>query len=173
MHEACDENDAIIQKVIDETNEKNVKEGFFGRISSWNNQTFVGIALFAALITGASMPVCGGLILSPLLTHLSVPLEYYPILFKGADMKTEVNIYCIWMTVFAVVACISLFTQKYFFLRSSEIVTHKMRSVLYDSIISKNIGWFDLRENSVGILSTAMASDTSLVNGVSSEGLGP
>jgi len=48
-----------------------------------------------------------------------------------------------------------------------------MRSVLYDSIISKNIGWFDLRENSVGILSTAMASDTSLVNGVSSEGLGP
>jgi len=109
MHATCDEKDEAIQKEIDEMNEKNAKEGFFGRISAWNNQTFIGIALFAALITGSSMPVCGGLILSPLLTHLTVPIEYYPILFKGADMETEVNMYCIWMTVFAVVSCVSLF----------------------------------------------------------------
>lgn len=55
----------------------------------------------------------------------------------------------------------------------SEKVTYSMRFTLYDSILSKNIGWFDLRENSVGGLSSAMASDTSLVNGVSSESLGP
>ena len=48
-----------------------------------------------------------------------------------------------------------------------------MRHELYDSILTKNIGWFDLRENSVGSLSSAMAADTSLVNGVSSESLGP
>lgn len=48
-----------------------------------------------------------------------------------------------------------------------------MRYELYDAILSKNIGWFDLRENSVGILGSAMAQDTSLVNGVSSESLGP
>jgi len=52
-------------------------------------------------------------------------------------------------------------------------VTYQMRATLYNSIMSKNIGWFDLRENSVGILSSAMASDTSLVNGVSSESIGP
>jgi len=48
-----------------------------------------------------------------------------------------------------------------------------MRHLLYSEILSKNIGWFDLRENSVGILGTAMAADTSLVNGVSAEGIGP
>ena len=48
-----------------------------------------------------------------------------------------------------------------------------MRYTLYDEILSKNIGWFDLRENGVGVLSAAMASDTSLINGVGSESLGP
>jgi len=48
-----------------------------------------------------------------------------------------------------------------------------MRYELYNAILGKNIGWFDLRENSVGVLTSSMASDTSLVNGVSSESLGP
>jgi hypothetical protein len=37
----------------------------------------------------------------------------------------------------------------------------------------KNIGWFDLRENSTGILSSTMASDTAVINGVGGESLGP
>ena len=77
------------------------------------------------------------------------------------------------MAVFAFSAFSSMFVQKYYFLRSSELVTFNMRYTLYDSILTKNIGWFDLRENSVGILSSSMASDTSLVNGVSSESIGP
>lgn len=48
-----------------------------------------------------------------------------------------------------------------------------MRYTLYNAIISKSIGWFDLKENSVGVLSSSMATDTTLVNGVSSESLGP
>ena len=88
-------------------------------------------------------------------------------------MKDEINMYCIWMTVFAVVVFLTMFAQKYYFLRSSELVTYHMRYTLYDAILSKNIGWFDLRENGVGVLSSAMAQDTSLVNGVSSESLGP
>lgn len=77
------------------------------------------------------------------------------------------------MVIIAVITFVAMFIQKYFFNRSSELVTFHMRYTLYDSILSKNIGWFDLRENSVGILSSSMASDTSLINGVSSESLGP
>ena len=66
-----------------------------------------------------------------------------------------------------------MFLQKFTFSLLSEKVTYNMRFTLYDSILGKNIGWFDLRENSVGSLSATMASDTSLVNGVSSESLGP
>ena len=37
MFETCDARDDEIQKEIDEMNEKNAKEGFFGRIAVWNN----------------------------------------------------------------------------------------------------------------------------------------
>jgi ATP-binding cassette subfamily B (MDR/TAP) protein 1 len=54
-----------------------------------------------------------------------------------------------------------------------ENVTLGVRELLYTNILRKNIGWFDLRENSTGVLSSAMASDTAVINGVSSESLGP
>ena len=44
---------------------------------------------------------------------------------------------------------------------------------MYKSILRKNIGWFDLRENGASVLTSAMASDTSLINGVSTESLSP
>jgi hypothetical protein len=33
------------------------------------------------------------------------------------------------------------------------------------------MGWFDLKENSPGVLSATMASDAQVINGVSAEGL--
>jgi len=52
-------------------------------------------------------------------------------------------------------------------------VTLKIRELLYAKILEKNLGWFDHRDNSSGILTSTMASDTSLINGVSTESLGP
>jgi ABC-type multidrug transport system fused ATPase/permease subunit len=52
-----------------------------------------------------------------------------------------------------------------------ENVTIKIRKQLYQSIITKNIGWFDDKDNAPGVLSATMASDTQTINGVSSEGL--
>jgi hypothetical protein len=48
-----------------------------------------------------------------------------------------------------------------------------MRKVLYKEILQKHIGWFDDSENGVSVLTTSMAQDTSVVNGVSTESLGP
>ena len=48
-----------------------------------------------------------------------------------------------------------------------------MREVLYQSILQKHIGFFDHKDNSTGVLTSAMASDTSIINGVSTEALGP
>jgi ATP-binding cassette subfamily B (MDR/TAP) protein 1/ATP-binding cassette subfamily B (MDR/TAP) protein 5 len=49
----------------------------------------------------------------------------------------------------------------------------KVRALLYVSILQKNIGWFDFKDNGTGILTAAMSSDTSLINGVSTESLAP
>lgn len=50
-------------------------------------------------------------------------------------------------------------------------MTIKIRQQLYQSIIRKEIGWFDDKENAPGVISATMASDTQTINGVSSEGV--
>ena len=52
----------------------------------------------------------------------------------------------------------------------SENITGGVRKDLYKSIIHKDIGWHDNRDNSAGIMTGTLASDVQLLNGVSSEG---
>jgi hypothetical protein len=40
-------------------------------------------------------------------------------------------------------------------------------------ILKKDIGFFDFRENNASVITSAMAQDTSLINGASAESLGP
>lgn len=61
------------------------------------------------------------------------------------------------MGAIAFISGIGMFIQKYLYGLLGNQVTLSMRGTLYDAILSKNIGWFDLRENSVGVLSAAMA----------------
>ena len=53
----------------------------------------------------------------------------------------------------------------------SENVTIKMRMDLYRSILQKNIGWFDEKDNTPGVLSSTMATEAQTINGVISGGL--
>jgi hypothetical protein len=47
--------------------------------------------------------------MSNVMTQLTVPIEYYPLLFPGKDMEEEVTMYCIWMAIFAGIAFTSMF----------------------------------------------------------------
>ena len=55
----------------------------------------------------------------------------------------------------------------------SENVTLRIRQDLYLNILQKNIAWFDLKENGASVLTSIMATETSIINGVSSESVGP
>jgi len=57
--------------------------------------------------------------------------------------------------------------------RLGEGITYKVRVVLYKTILQKHIGWFDDKENGTSVLTSAMAEDTALINGVSAESLAP
>ena len=56
--------------------------------------------------------------------------------------------------------------------RVSNNVVGSVRKDLYESIIRKDIGWHDDRENSAGIMTGTLASDVQLLSGISSEGVG-
>ncbi len=64
------------------------------------------------------------------------------------------------------------FINKFSFGVIGENVTLKIRMELYERILRKDIGWFDNKENSGTLLNSIIASDTSVINGVSTESLG-
>lgn len=63
--------------------------------------------------------------------------------------------------------------KSYLFSYLGENVTLKVRQLLYESILEKNIGWFDFQENQSSVLTSAMAQESAIINGASSESLGP
>ena len=47
-----------------------------------------------------------------------------------------------------------------------------IRKLLYLNLVHKHIGWFDNKDNAPGILTSTLASDAQVINGVCTEGLG-
>jgi ABC-type multidrug transport system fused ATPase/permease subunit len=133
---------------------------------------FIFTAFIASAVDGAAMPIFG-VFLAKMLSVLSLPLEYWA-LKEGPDyVETEVKKYAGLMVIIAVASGIGSYTQKYSFGTLGNNVTLKVRTILYSQILQKNIGWFDNRGNGPSVLTSIMAADTSLINGVSTESLGP
>ena len=63
------------------------------------------------------------------------------------------------MLAFACCAFVTGFCQKFSFGIIGENVTTNIRKHLYIKIIEKHQGWFDFRDNSPGVLTSALASD--------------
>ena len=80
--------------------------------------------------------------------------------------------WCIAMIIGACIIFISKAIGGVMLSRVSENITGQVRQDLYESILRKDIGWHDHRENSAGIMTGTLASDVQLLKGVSSEGLG-
>ena len=84
-------------------------------------------------------------------------------------MRTEV----LYIFFIAIGVYSGYFIQKRSFAKLSEVVTYKIRVILYDHILQKNIGWFDLKENGTSNLTSAMAEQTAVINMAAGESAGP
>jgi ATP-binding cassette subfamily B (MDR/TAP) protein 1 len=86
-------------------------------------------------------------------------------------VNDNVDEYVFWICGLGGLTLIFSFISKFSFGLLGENVTLKIRFDLYTSILRKNIGWFDDSGNSPSVLTSAMAQDTSIINGVSTESL--
>lgn len=57
--------------------------------------------------------------------------------------------------------------QGYAFAKSGEMLTRRLRKVGFHTMLKQEIGWFDDPRNSPGALTTRLATDASMVQGVS------
>lgn len=74
-------------------------------------------------------------------------------------MRKDSNLYCGLMALVAVFAFVSGISTKVLFGAIGSNVATLLRKELYQKIMKKHMGWFDLRENSPGYLSATLTSD--------------
>ena len=74
------------------------------------------------------------------------------------------------MFLCALTSLFTAFSQKFAFGVVGENITKHIRKALYSSLLKKNIGWFDLKDNAPGVLTSALASDAQCLTGASTEG---
>ncbi|EGC33546.1 hypothetical protein DICPUDRAFT_80697 [Dictyostelium purpureum] len=77
----------------------------------------------------------------------------------------------LWFLLLAVVAGFANFLSNYCFTYIGEKLTYNLRRLSFDSIIRQDIGWFDLPENATGKLTTNLATDTTMVQSITSQRL--
>lgn len=124
-------------------------------------------AVLVSILMGAVMPFFG-IFIGRMLFVLQ-PIDSSPANLDDIRKQSDIN--CLIMFCLSVGAFFFTFNQLISFGTISENVTLKMRIDLYTSILAKNIGWFDDKDNTPGILSSTMATEAQTVNGVVAGGL--
>ncbi|KAJ8772502.1 hypothetical protein K2173_027679 [Erythroxylum novogranatense] len=107
-----------------------------------------------AILAGAQLPLFA-LGLSHILTAF-----YFP---DASEMKREVQRIALIFVGGGAVAIPVYLLQHYFYTLMGEILTARIRLLMFSAILSNEIGWFDLEENSAGTLTSALAADATLV----------
>jgi ABC-type multidrug transport system fused ATPase/permease subunit len=120
---------------------------------------------FIAMCNGAVLPFIG--IFIGKMLYVLQPAPGTPL----SEVRSGSNLYCLGMFLLCIGAFAFSFLQMVSFGIIGENVTLVMRKALYSSILSKNIGWFDSKDNSPGQLSSTMATEAQLINGVISGGI--
>ena len=75
------------------------------------------------------------------------------------EVRSDSDLYCLYILLIAFGSFLFGLIGKYSFGLIGENVTLRIRQLLYSKILTKNIGWFDDKENAPGVLSASMASD--------------
>ncbi len=115
----------------------------------------------ALFINGAVNPLFGILIANMLFALMKTDKE---------ELRSDSNTWCLGMLICALVALFAMAIGKSLFGVLGENLTKSIRIELYKSLITKNIGWFDLKENAPAILTSCLANDVQAF-GASTEGI--
>eukprot|EP01116_Phalansterium_solitarium_P018473 TRINITY_DN489_c0_g1_i1.p1 TRINITY_DN489_c0_g1~~TRINITY_DN489_c0_g1_i1.p1 ORF type:complete len:1312 (+),score=501.72 TRINITY_DN489_c0_g1_i1:46-3981(+) len=87
-------------------------------------------------------------------------------------MDREAGMWAVLFFAIGVAAMIGQVMQAFFFGFAGERLTYRLRRMAFSSMLRQNVGWFDLEENSPAVLSSRLASDAALVEGMVGQRLG-
>ncbi|XP_061530021.1 ATP-dependent translocase ABCB1-like isoform X1 [Phycodurus eques] len=118
---------------------------------------YILLGIISAAITGISQPV------------YAVLISEFISLFTELDQemkKKKTEFLCLMFAAAGFVVFFTVFLQGFCFGKAGEILTMKLRLAAFKAMMRQDLGWFDDPKNSVGALTTRLASDSAEVKGV-------
>ncbi|RUS84570.1 hypothetical protein EGW08_007665 [Elysia chlorotica] len=136
----------------------------FSRLMKMNSPEWFYIVLgcFGSIVNGGVQPAFA-IIFSEILKVFQEDEE---------TQKDRIMIYSLIMLGLGVMSLFTMFLQGYMFARSGEALTTRLRDKTFRSMLRQDIAFYDNAKNSVGALTTRLATDASLVQGVTGVRLG-
>uniref|UniRef100_A0A8C3VK36 Uncharacterized protein n=1 Tax=Catagonus wagneri TaxID=51154 RepID=A0A8C3VK36_9CETA len=85
------------------------------------------------------------------------------------DLETKQqnsNMFSLSCLILGIISFISFFLQGYTFGKAGEILTKRLRYMVFRSMLRQDVSWFDDPKNTTGALTTRLANDAAQVKGV-------
>uniref|UniRef100_A0A3B3R1Z2 ATP-binding cassette, sub-family B (MDR/TAP), member 4 n=1 Tax=Paramormyrops kingsleyae TaxID=1676925 RepID=A0A3B3R1Z2_9TELE len=150
------EGDADVAK--EEGQEEKVPEVSFLKVLHLNltEWPYMVVGIFCAIINGGMQPAFA-VIFSKIIAVFAEPdLE---------QVKLKSSFFSIMFAVIGGVSFITMFLQGFSFGKAGEILTMRLRYRAFKAMLRQEMGWFDEPKNSVGALTTRLATDAAQVQG--------
>jgi ATP-binding cassette subfamily B (MDR/TAP) protein 1 len=155
--EATEADDKEVEKAF-----KNVDKKRLNAYSEPERYHFL-LGLFACFCTGLAFPICGTLF--SLMLSAMVLSDY-------EVARSWIQLLAASFGLLAFFMIIAQFFQTYLFEIIGERMTRRIRTDYFRALLRQNIGWFDLPQNALGVLTSRLAVDIKLIRLCVGQGTG-
>ncbi|XP_047550293.1 ATP-dependent translocase ABCB1 isoform X3 [Lutra lutra] len=81
------------------------------------------------------------------------------------------NMFSLLFLVLGIISFITFFLQGFMFGKAGEILTKRLRYMVFRSMLRQDVSWFDDPKNTTGALTTRLANDAAQVKGIATEAI--
>uniref|UniRef100_A0A8C0SIY1 ATP binding cassette subfamily B member 1 n=1 Tax=Canis lupus familiaris TaxID=9615 RepID=A0A8C0SIY1_CANLF len=144
---------------------ENVPPVSFWRILKLNSTEwpYFVVGIFCAIINGGLQPAFS-IIFSRIIG----------IFTRDEDPETKrqnSNMFSVLFLVLGIISFITFFLQGFTFGKAGEILTKRLRYMVFRSMLRQDVSWFDDPKNTTGALTTRLANDAAQVKGIATEAI--
>ncbi|XP_053483257.1 bile salt export pump-like isoform X3 [Ictalurus furcatus] len=154
-----------VTKKIDDAVDKLTESAPVARILKYNQPEWPYMLLgsLAAGINGSVNPIYA-LLFSQIIGTFAIR--------DMDEQREQINWICVLFVSVGVMNFFSKFLEEYAFAKSGELLTRRLRKIGFQAILRQEIGWFDDPTNSLGALTTRLATDASMVQAATGSQIG-
>ncbi|XP_059113262.1 multidrug resistance protein 2 isoform X2 [Peromyscus eremicus] len=144
---------------VKEAQEEDVPLVSFGRILKLNitEWPYLVVGVLCAVVNGCMQPAFS-----------VVFSRIIGVFTRDDDPETKqqnCNLFSLLFLVLGMISFVTYFLQGFMFGKAGEILTKRLRYMVFKSMLRQDISWFDDHKNSTGALTTRLASDAANVKG--------